>query len=650
MHSRLFRSVVGVFAAAMLLVTGCSSSNSGSGSSGASDNGSVNTMVSDAPENDWATIGVKILSIALNPQGSGTPVTIFTSSGTAINLVELDQLSEILANSSVTPGTYTSATITMSANPGDVMLTASEDPDAGFAGTAGATVPSNQIQIQGATGTAGNKTVPLTVTFDTLFVVTASQNNSLDLEFDLSHPAFIIAHVPPAAGTVEWAVNFNGPIRHHPIADITRLVLRDIYATVNSVSADNTSLTVSKDYPTEPPASPETAVVSPQTLSILADSTNGTLFYNLDSSPATPTTIMNFSSVATSLPNKFVRIAARYQSNGTLVAVRIWASSSFNTVWQNPEGHVLHANTTTNILSVTNETGGHVPLQITGATQFYFRNPGVPTSDTNPIGTGTAFLSNIQRGFKVHVLANPLTTPATALTVDIEVARFDGSITLANAAGFDYTRVFSTANDDYTQLLHYISSTTPNGANPLTGAPITGFKWWDFSFPTLVNSGTGAINSFVSAAGNGAPVSFAGTVGTVPVYGVSYAVWNDPSALGWDAPWAVLVPSPVPLGSVATAYSSSTGSFTMNVLGGANPATVDVNKTSGSAALVYQVDRTGGVVTVSPVDITTPAGLTTFTNAMVGGTIVKVAGVPESTVGHIQAYVIFYYTGTMPVS
>lgn len=649
MRSKFFRSTLGLLAVALLASAGCSSGNVSAGAGGSSSgNGTVNAMVSDSPENDWATIGVKILSIALNPQGGGTPVTIYTApSGAYINLVELDQLSELLANASVPAGTYTSAALTLSANPGDVLLTASEDPDPGFAGTAGGTVPSAQIQIQGATGSTGSKTVPLTISFDSPLVVTANQNNSLDLEFDLSHPAFLIAHIPPASGTVEWAVNFSGPVYHHPIADITRLVLRDLYATVNSVSSDNTSITVAKDYPTEPPVSPETAIVSPQTLSVLADATNGTLYYNLDVSPITPTTIMNFSSVAVSLPTKFVRIAARYQSNGTLVAVRIWASSSFDKVWENPEGHVLHVNTSTNILTVTNEIGGHVNVQVNGSTQYYFRTPGTPSTDIVP--ESTIGLSNIERGFKIHVLANPLTTPPTALTVDIETARFDGSTSLANTAGFDYTRVFNTTTDNYTALVHFISDTTPNGADPLTNVAITGFKYWNFAFPTIVTSGgASARTSFVTAVGNS--VNFGGTVGALPVYGVSYAIWDDPAALGWDVPWAVLVPSPVPLGTVATAYSSSTGNFTMNALGGATPATVDVSNTSGSATLVYQVNRTGGVVTISPVDITTGAGLTTFTAAMVNPTTVRIAGVPESTVGHIKAYVILYYTGTAPVS
>ena len=73
---------------------------------------------------------------------------------------------------------------------------------------------------------------------------------------------------------------------------------------------------------------PETAVASTQSLQILADSTNGTIFYDVDAK--TNTVIHNFSAEAASIVGKNVRIAARYQSNGTLIAVRIWASSTFN--------------------------------------------------------------------------------------------------------------------------------------------------------------------------------------------------------------------------------------------------------------------------------------------------------------------------------
>ena len=97
--------------------------------------GMVNMMVSDASTEDWATIGVKILSISLVPQGGGAPVNIFTAGSTVpmINLVELDQLGELLGTMSVPAGTYTAANLTISANSGDVSLVVAADPETGFA-------------------------------------------------------------------------------------------------------------------------------------------------------------------------------------------------------------------------------------------------------------------------------------------------------------------------------------------------------------------------------------------------------------------------------------------------------------------------------------------------------------------------------------
>jgi hypothetical protein len=56
------------------------------------------------------------------------------------------------------------------------------------------------------------------------------------------------------------------------------------------------------------------------------------------------------------------------------------------------------------------------------------------------------------------------------------------------------------------------------------------------------------------------------------------------------------------------------------------------------------VDKTKGIVTVSPQDITTAAGLTNFTAALATFPPVRVYGIPQSD-GSIKAYVIFYYTG-----
>ena len=126
--------------------------------------------------------------------------------------------------------------------------------------------------------------------FDTPLVVTANLNSPLDVEFDLSHPAFIVANVPVIPGPTTWAVNFRGPMRHHPIRNVAWLVLRHMYGTVTTVGS--TSITINKDYPVYPATNPETALQSSQMLTILADSTNGTLVYDMDAKNVT--TVIEF--------------------------------------------------------------------------------------------------------------------------------------------------------------------------------------------------------------------------------------------------------------------------------------------------------------------------------------------------------------------
>jgi len=653
MNSKHTRVLLGLFGALALLAAGCGSSNSGpaAGSSN-TPTGQMAMMVSDDPVNDWSEIGIKVLSISLTPQGGGSPVVVFNPSNPpTVNLVELDQLADILETVSVPAGTYTGATVTVSANSGDVTLIASSNPDSP-ALTPGEVVNSSQIQIIGASGAAGSLTVPLNVTFVSAVTVTAGQNTGVDFEFDLAHPAFIVAHPQLTPSQTIWAVNFKPGFRHHPIFDITRLVLRHLYGSFLSVSSDNTSITVNRVFPAEPPTNPEKDVASSTNLTILADATNGTLFYDMDAH--THSTIMNFSSVATSLAGKFLRIAARYQSDGSLVAVRIWTSSTFNTVWISPEGHVRHVLSSTNQLVVDNEDGQPVTVNVDSNTQFFFRAPANPSADAKPFCIGTACLSDLVRGFKVHITADPLQNPLLAQTVDIEIARFGGIISAPTTTSFVYTRNFMDTNDDYVKTMFYISNSTKNGHDPLTDAQITGFKWWNFAFPTLQDndtiSGDNPIPDFITATGGS--VNFGGTVGALPAVGGSYAIWNDSAnPNGWAAPWTVLAPTPVPLAKVATGWvtlNNQLGDFTITVPGGTNAVTVDASLVSGSAPLVYQVDRSNGIITISPVDVSTPAGQNTVQTNLTPGTPVRVFGVPQFS--SIKAYVFFYFTGTMPAS
>lgn len=623
-----------------LLLMACSGgSSSNSFPQQQANTATVNTILSDDASQNWATIGVRVLSVTLTPQGGGSPVTIYTSSSAPIiNLVQLDQLGEIIGNAQIPPGTYSQATIAVSGNPADIVLTSSPDPEPGFPLQTVTTIPSSQIQVVGASGSP--RTLPVTVTLSPVLTVAANSSNALDLEFDLSHPAFIVEHVS-AAGTF-WAVNFNPAVRHHLIPDITKLVLRRLYGTVSSVSSDQASSAIGKIVPTAPAVSAETYGTTTLSLQILADSTNGTIFRDLDA--GTRSVINNFSSVATTLPTKFVRVQARYQTNGTLVATRIWASTSFAKVYVSGEGHVLDVNPAADNFTLVNEDGGTSTIAVDGNTQFFFQN------GTTAIGTGQSFLGapNFVRGFKVQY-----SQPDDS--VIIEIARFSGVISAANTSGFKYTRAFGTGhtNDNYAVTLGYISSTTANGEDNL-GNPINGFKWWYFALPTgTLDDGPNAINQFVSAA-NATGINYGGTLGTQTVAGESYATWDDPvAAYAWAAKWAVLLPAPAPLSKVTTAASNNNGfTFGMTPIatplftGTFNQVTVDLSSQSQQATLVYQVNLNNGAITITPLDITQPTNLNTLISQLSTGTLVKVYGVPGN--GNLNAYVLFYFTGTAP--
>lgn len=608
-------------------------------------------MVSDASSDDWACVGVRVLSIALVPAGGGSPVTVWSAPTPApyVNLEQLDQLGEILGNVSVPVGSYSGAVLTVAANPGDVLLTVANDPQSGFPLPGGTSVPEGNIQIQGGQGTAGNLTVAVRIDFDTPLAVSAGTSNALDLEFDLAHPAFIVGHTPPAAaGTTLWAVNFKGPVRRLRTPDIARLVLRHTYGTVTAVTA--AALTITKDFPVLPVANPETAIASNQTLTIDADAGNGTIVYDLD---AGSRTVVNNFGGESALNGKYVRVAARYQEDGSLVAVRVWASSQFAKVWLSPEGHVLHVDTTNDVIMVADEDGRGVPVTVNAATQFFFRTPSSAIADATPIATGTGFLANqdLVRGFKVHVSAvDPLAVPMVADTIDIETAAYGGHISTASSTSFTYTSEYLVANDNYSLSLGYIADSLANGFDD-NGNPISGFKWWDFTLPTTVTFGNDATTSFAAAVAGA--VNFGGTVGALPAWGESVATWGDggSNASGWYVRDAVLVPTPLPLGTVSTAFTGNT--FAITVPGGSLPVTVDVSTTMGSATLVYQIDRANGVITVSPIDVTTMSGLAAITAGLSVGAPAKVFGVPQApvppaTAGTLRAYVIVYYTGTMP--
>lgn len=591
-------------------------------------------LSSDASRN-WAKAAVRILSVSLTAQSGGAPVTIYTAPAAApvINLEQLDHISQLLAQVSVPPGTYTGAVVTVGANAGDVALTSSDDPDSGFAAPLSSSIAAQSIKVQNSQGAPGAMTVAIPVTLPAPYVVSATAQPAapLALNFSLSQPAFVQSQTPVTDDPTLWAVDFQGPVTAQRLSDIASLVLRQMYGTLGTVSADGKSITVTRDYPAQPVVTPETAVSTPQQLTILADSGNGTEFYDVDAGSGM--TASNFAALAGLTPGRFLRISARYQADGSLVATRIWASDAFASVWSGPEGHVMQVDANAGTLTVEDESGKPVQVQTDASTEFDYRG--------TQVATGNAFLAtgHIVRGFKVHVSPrNPSSGQMLAQSVDIESALFWGAISNTTLTGFTYSSQFSRSSDNYALTLGYISPSTPNGT-AANGAAITGYAYWNFGYPSEIVYGDNAAADFQLA-----------TDGALPAYGISLATWNDPATpSAWALRSTALLPGPLGLATVTTGLvsSGSSATFSLTPLGASAPVTVQLIAASGSAPLVYQLHRDHGSVTMTPLDITTASGLAQLSAALTPGVYVNVFAVPKSS-GMAQAYTLLYYTGINP--
>lgn len=592
-------------------------------------------LAADASSGNWAKVGVRILSIALTPQGGGAPTTIYTASPSApaINLEQLDHVSQLLATVPLPPGTYTGAVITVAANPGDVALTSSDDPDSGFAAPLSTPVPSQNIEIQGSQGGTGAMTVAIPLTLPSPYVVnpTAQVQPALELDFSLASPSLVQSQTPVTDDPTLWAIDFQGPVSGEAISAITRVVLRQMYGTLTEVSADGKSIALTRDYPTEPVVTPETAVSTPDLLTVLADSGNGTEFDDIDA--GTSMTVSNFAALAGLTPGRFLRVSARYQSDGSLVATRIWAGDTFSSVWSGPEGHVTQVDAADGTLKVEDGSGKPVAVETDANTEFDYQ--GVP------IATGSAFLAagHIVRGFKVRVSPrDPSSGRMLAQSIDIESALFSGAISGTTLAGLTYTSQFSRSSDNYALALSYISPDTPNGT-AANGTPITGYAYWNFAYPTEVVYGGGAAADFQLA-----------TSGSLTAYGASPATWDDPAApSAWGLRSTTLLPAPLGLATVTSGLVSSgfTSTFSLTPLGASTPVSVQLITASGSAPLVYQANRAHGSIKMTALDITTPSGLAQLSAALQPGTYVNVFALPKSS-GAVQAYTLLYYTGINP--
>ena len=74
---------------------------------------------------------------------------------------------------------------------------------------------------------------------------------------------------------------------------------------------------------------------------------------------------------------------------------------------------------------------------------------------------------------------------------------------------------------------------------------------------------------------------------------------------------------------------------------------VNFSTTKGQATQAYEINRSKDVVTVTAVDLTSIAGITSLTNGLKSGARIKLSAVPNSD-GTLKAFSMSYFTGDQP--
>jgi hypothetical protein len=295
---------------------------------------------------------------------------------------------------------------------------------------------------------------------------------------------------------------------------------------------------------------------------------------------------------------KSALVSLRMQPDGSLWAVRVWYSATALPGWT-PEGHIFSVDQAGGRLLVSTNAALPRPILIDADTAFTFRG-------SQSLGTGTAALANLWTGFKVQIeVKDPLQAPMHAKSVNVQRAVDGGVIKTATATSFTYQHLLAT------DRTHAYSSP---------------FTWWYLGFPGLTSSSVGAFAAAVTGAGD------------VKSQGVSDLVWNGTTS-AWDASNAIFLPVALPQGTISTSYSGGQLGFTFtNSSAASQTITVSLNPAVGMQPAVVEVANQGGVVTVSPIDVSA------WGTKLVSPAKTRVAVVPKPD-GTFAAYAVAVFTG-----
>ena len=571
--------------------------------------GAVAFMTSDATSETWSKVGIIIRKASLvlaSDTAAARPVVIYDGAAdtTPVDLLQEDEINDLLSQATNVPaGTYDRLIVEVDGSASNITLVPAADPATGIVPAA---IPTAQLVVKGNATDMAHPTwmVLPTITLASPITVSASQTAAVAVDFDLAHPAFIVEH-DTQGGTPLYVVAFGAKnaFRHKAAATLDAYYLRRHLGTVTAVGANGASFTLLTEHG--------------QTLTIQADKTAGSLFYNLNgTTPGTPATLEAVP--ATLVVNDAVACTARFQTGGSLAAVRVWYTTgapSTLPAWT-PEGHILKVDTAQNRIWVLDSTGDAQPITIAPTTKWFFHGGTMDLAN----GSGTTFLKQVERFFKVHVLVDPLgAAPATALSVDIQRAVFEGHIVQAPApstTSFAYTKVFS----DLATATHTL------GFDPA-------FSFWDFTFPATAQTN---LPAFDAEAASGITLNNSGK--QFMPYGASSLAWATATST-WGAVDTRFLPVALSAyaQNISAAYATGTGALTVRAVDpGSLPVTVTLDATAQDQPLVTLYTRSGATVAV------TPLATTDWATYLTQNAKVRVFGVPDGN-GHLKGYYVNLY-------
>ena len=404
----------------------------GGGPSGAT--GSLNLLVTDAPTDDWQEVTVVLKSISLHNRNGNSWEDVWTADPAApdagkINLVDLSGVALVLGQATIPVGTYNQLKLVINTDPTTMKLV--DD--------LGTQVDPGQITVVDP-----SQRGEIRVDLSPAITVAEGATTNLQVDFDLAHPLSIV--------NLDGKVIINLQIRHKLLPrNLHHIQFARSIGDVTAAAADGSSFTI------------KTLQAAELTFGVNAN----TIYVDADANqPGT------FAGLAALVGRGAALVASNMNSDGSLYARRVWYAASVDTLPRfTPEGLVRRVGDNwIRILKKRTQTTANLrhSCDWNSDTVFVDENTVWTFRDNVPMGTGTAVLRYIRRGFRVEVtFVDPNVSPKVAATINVHSAHEEGVITDVTDANLSFGWW-----DRQVRVLPY-SSIADHA-----------FAWWYFGLPS----------------------------------------------------------------------------------------------------------------------------------------------------------------------